>query len=209
MYDYFKGILTEIAAESYKGSYIVLEVNGIGYHVITGKRTVNLLKTGEETKVYVSLIHREDTMSLIGFKTKEERDIFDILQSVSGIGAKTAVVILDEFTVSELIDIMMREDAKELSRAKGVGAKVAGKIILELKDKLLKWSEITPVDVSSIEVKNVDSAAVAEAQSVMISLGYSVEECKNAIKEVLNYRKDCNKTEDILKYTLEYLSRIN
>ena len=79
-------------------------------------------------------------MSLTGFLTKEERDIFNILQSVSGIGVKLALLILDEFSIAELIDIMIREDFKELSRAKGVGAKVAQKIILELKDKLILTS---------------------------------------------------------------------
>ena len=148
-------------------------------------------------------------MSLTGFLTKEERDIFNILQSVSGIGVKLALLILDEFSISELIDIMIREDFKELSRAKGVGAKVAQKIILELKDKLINWSNVTPVDVADIETsKEINSDSIIEVQSVLISLGYSVNEAKNAIKEVLKYNKDCTKTEDILKHSLEYLSKL-
>ena len=163
----------------------------------------------DEIKVYVSLSHKEDSMSLTGFLTKEERDIFNILQSVSGIGVKLALLILDEFAISELIDIMIREDFKELSRAKGVGAKVAQKIILELKDKLINWSNVTPVDIADIETtKDVEQESIVEVQSVLISLGYNANEAKGAIKEVLNYKKDCTKTEDILKYSLEFLSRM-
>ncbi len=208
MYDYLKGHIVSKQINSYRGSHIVLDVNNIGYLIHTGKRTIEKI-FDEEIKVYVSLSHKEDSMSLTGFLTKEERDIFNILQSVSGIGVKLALLILDEFSITELIDIMIREDFKELSRAKGVGAKVAQKIILELKDKLITWSNVTPVDVADIETtKEIEQESIIEVQSVLISLGYSTNEAKSAIKEVLNYKKDCSKTEDILKYSLEYLSRM-
>lgn len=209
MYDYLKGHIVSKQLNSYRGSHIVLDVNNVGYLILTGKSTIERLNDTDEAKIYVSLTHREDSMSLTGFITKEERDIFNILQSVSGIGVKLALLILDEFSIAELIDIMIREDAKELSRAKGVGAKVAQKIIIELKDKLINWSNVTPVDVSDIDTKEVEQEAIIEVQSVLISLGYSVNEAKSAIKEVLNYKKDLSKTEDILKYSLEYLSRMN
>ncbi len=208
MYDYLKGHLISKQLNSYRGTHIVLDVNNVGYLIHTGKRTIEKISE-EEIKVYVSLSHKEDSMSLTGFLTKEERDIFNILQSVSGIGVKLALLILDEFSIPELIDIMIREDFKELSRAKGVGAKVAQKIILELKDKLINWSNVTPVDVADIETtKEVEQEAIIEVQSVLVSLGYSANEAKGAIKEVLNYKKDCTKTEDILKYSLEFLSRM-
>ncbi len=208
MYDYLKGHLVSKQLNSYRGSHIVLDVNNIGYLILTGKSTIERLTDDEEIKIYVSLSHKEDSMSLTGFITKEERDIFNILQSVSGIGVKLALLILDEFSIAELVDIMIREDAKELSRAKGVGVKVAQKIIIELKDKLINWSNITPVDVSDIQTNEVDSEAIVEVQSVLVSLGYSANESKAAIKEILNYKKDCTKAEDILKYSLEYLSRM-
>ncbi len=210
MYDYLKGTIVSKQINSYRGSHIVIDVNNIGYLVLTGKSTIErLTDINDEVRIYVSLSHKEDSMSLTGFITKEERDIFNILQSVSGIGVKLALLILDEFSIAELIDIMIREDFKELSRAKGVGAKVAQKIILELKDKLINWSNVTPVDVQDIEVsKEVEQESIIEVQSVLVSLGYSANEAKGAIKEVLNYKKDITKTEDILKYSLEYLSRM-
>lgn len=210
MYDYIKGHLISKQINSYKGSHIVVEACSIGYLILTGKTTVERLEGVDEVKIYVSLSHKEDSMSLIGFITKEERDIFNILQSVSGIGVKMALMILDEFSISELIDIMIREDAKELSRAKGVGAKVAQKIIIELKDKLINWSNVTPVDVCEIETAtDISQNTVAEVQSVLISLGYSANEAKDAIKRILDYKKDYKTTEDILKYSLEYLSKVD
>ncbi len=209
MFDYLKGTIIAKQINSYRGTHIVLEVNNIGYLINTGRSTIERIQ--EETnqiKIYVSLQHKEDIMSLTGFITREERDIFNILQSVSGIGVKLALLILDEFSISELVDIMIREDFKELSRAKGVGTKVAQKIILELKDKLINWSNVTPTDISDIQtIKEIEQDAIIEVQSVLISLGYSANEAKNAIKEVLNYKKEYTKTEDILKYALEYLSR--
>ena len=211
MYDYLKGKITSKQINSYRGTYLVIETNNIGYFVCTNKRTIEKINDSEkEYKIYVSLSHKEDSMNLTGFITKEERDIYNILQSVSGIGIKMALGILDEFAISELIEIMITEDFKELSRAKGIGAKVAQKIILELKDKLINWSNVTPIDVADIKTPNdVNQEAIIEVQSVLISLGYSVNEAKDAIKQVISLRKEASATEDILKFSLEILSKLS
>lgn len=211
MYDYLKGKITSKQLNSYRGTYIVIETNNIGYLISTNKRTFERIDdTEKEYKIYVSLSHKEDSMSLTGFLTKEERDIYNILQSVSGIGIKMALGILDEFSIPELIDIMITQDFKELSRAKGIGAKVAQKIILELKDKLINWSNVTPIDVADIKTTtDVNQEAIIEVQSVLISLGYSANEAKDAIKQVINLRKEANSTEDILKFSLEILSKLS
>ncbi len=210
MYDYLKGKITSKQLNSYRGTYIVIETNNIGYFIATNKRTIEKIDdTEKEYKIYVSLTHKEDSMSLTGFITKEERDIYNILQSVSGIGIKMALGILDEFSINELIDIMITQDFKELSRAKGIGAKVAQKIILELKDKLINWSNVTPIDVADIKTNDVNQEAIIEVQSVLISLGYSANEAKDAIKQVISLRKDANSTEDILKFSLEILSKLS
>ena len=210
MYDYLKGKITSKQLNSYRGTYIVVETNNIGYLISTNKRTIERIdETDKEYKIYVSLSHKEDSMTLTGFITKEERDIYNILQSVSGIGIKMALGILDEFSISELIEIMITEDFKELSRAKGIGAKVAQKIILELKDKLINWSNVTPIDVADINTNDVNQEAIIEVQSVLISLGYSANEAKDAIKQVISLRKEANSTEDILKFSLEILSKLS
>lgn len=205
MYDYIKGHLASKQPHSYRGNCIAVENAGIGYLIFTGSRTIEKLNDNQEVKIYVSLLHKEDSMALTGFLTKEERDIFNILQSVSGIGVKTALTIMDEFTAAELVNIMITEDSKELSRAKGVGAKAAQKIILELKDKLINWSNKTPADISSADnPADISRETAHEVQNVLVSLGYSTDEIKSALKHAAS--SSDNKAEEILKHALEYLS---
>ena len=207
MFDFLKGTIVSKQVQSYRGAHIVLDVQNIGYLIFTSIRTVQAAsELNEVAKIYVSLVHREDSMSLCGFLTKEERDIFNILQSVSGVGVKLALLLLDEFNVSELINVVIREDHKELSRAKGVGPKLAQKVILELKDKLINWSNITPVEVEACD-SSVSQDAVSEAQSVLLSLGYSVNEAKEAIKIVVSSSKQPKDSEDVLRQALEYLAQ--
>ena len=166
MFDYIKGKLVSKQTGAVKGAAIVVENNGMGYLINTTNRNVALAKEeSEEIRVYTTLIHREDAMLLCGFLNKEDRDIFNILLSVSGVGMKVALVLLDEFSGYDLISAVIRGDFKELSRAKGVGPKLAQKIILELKDKLINWQKTSPVDVSDIsaEQKSVDTEAISEA----------------------------------------------
>lgn len=211
MLDYIKGKLISKQTAGAKGASIVVENNNIGYFINTTNR--NILSAGEEgtdIKVYTCLIHREDAMILCGFLNKEDRDIFNILTSVSGVGMKVALVLLDEFSGCDLISVVIRGDFKELSRAKGIGPKLAQKIILELKDKLINWQKTSPVDISdiSIDTKEVPQEAVTEAQAVLLSLGYSANEAKNAIKIACKTVKKAS-SEEILKESLQYLAGEN
>lgn len=208
MYDYIKGIIVQKHQNTPKGNFLTLECNNIGYLIETNHRTLSsFTDTSTECKIYTSLTHREDFMGLCGFSSKEDRDIFNILQSVSGVGVKVALVLLDEFSGCELIAAVIKEDAKALSRAKGVGQKMAQKIILELKDKLINWQEKMPVDLSDVSVDNVDTSDVSDAQAVLISLGYTIEEIKPAIKfAVAKTGKNIN-SEEILKQALTYLAQ--
>lgn len=210
MYDFIKGNL--ISKQTAKGATIVVECGNIGYLINTTVRTVKL--AGEENtpiKVYTTLIHREDTMTLCGFLNREDRDIFNILLSVSGVGMKVALVLLDEFSGYDLISAVIRGDHKELSRAKGVGPKMAQKIILELKDKLINWQKTAPVDISELDTtaknKNVPNECVSEVQAVLLSLGYSPDETQKSIKLALNTAEKTNSSEEILKEALKYLAQ--
>ena len=210
MYDYIKG--TIVSKQTAKGAAIVIECGNIGYLINTTARTVKL--AGDENKsvkIYTTLIHREDTMTLCGFLSKEDRDIFNILLSVSGVGMKVALVLLDEFSGYDLISAVIRGDHKELSRAKGVGPKMAQKIILELKDKLINWQKTAPIDMIDIKDasknKNVPDECVSEVQAVLLSLGYSPDETQNSIKLALNTAEKRNSSEEILKEALMYLSQ--
>ena len=205
MYDYIKGILIA-RKEIPTGIYITVETLGIGYLIKTTERTIRELpEKNSEIKIYVSLVHREDSMILCGFLHKEERDLFEILQTVSGVGIKAALTIVDEFSVTELIGIMINEDYRELSRAKGIGQKSAQKIVLELKDKLLARQDYL---VPEIETKlSNEPECSTEVKNVLYSLGYSKEEIDSAIKYALSRNLDKINSEEILKMSLQYLAQ--
>lgn len=204
MYDYIKGIVA-CKNNTSKGTYATVEAFGIGYLLeITARDFSSLPDNGSEIKIYTILLHREDKMSLCGFLHKEERDIFNILTSVSGVGSKMALTLINEFQSSELIGFVIQGDYKELTRAKGVGPKLAQKIILELKDKLMNYKHDEPIEIKTITKQN--SQAMDDAQTVLISLGYERDEIKSAMSKVVAVLKDNASAEEILKETLQILS---
>lgn len=208
MFDYIKGKLISKHLNA-KGASVVVENNNIGYLFNTTGRNLTLMgDEGSDVRIYTTLIHREDAMILCGFFNREDRDIFNILLTVSGVGMKVALVLLDEFSGYDLISAVIRGDFKELSRAKGVGPKLAQKIILELKDKLINWQKDAPLDISDItnDAKEVPDDALSEAQAVLLSLGYSVQEAKKSLKLACQTVQK-QTSEEILKEALYYLAQ--
>jgi len=206
MYDYIKGTLSNKANTS-KGAYLTVETGGgVGYLTeVTPRDFSQSPDTGSGVKVYTVLLHREDKMSLCGFLRREERDIFNILISVSGVGSKMALTLLDEFHSSELIGLVISGDFKELTRAKGVGPKLAQKIILELKDKLMNYQTKEPIKISA-DGKVQDDQSIEDAQMVLASLGYERNEIKNAISKAIVVLNEKAAAEEILKESLKILS---
>ncbi len=204
MYDYIKGLLAN-KSNSLKGTFVTVETSGIGYLLEVTSRDFNEVCDGD-VKFYTVLLHREDKMSLCGFLHKEERDIFNILLSVSGVGSKMALTLLDEFESSELIGFVIEGNYKELTRAKGVGPKLAQKIILELKDKLMNYQSKEPIKITSITPSKIDNRAVEDAQMVLVSLGYERKEIQDAISKSLALLNDKASAEEILKEALKVLS---
>ncbi len=204
MYDYIKGLLVKKMTGN--NSCITVECNNIGYLINTTERTLNSLDTlNTNVKIYISLIHKEDAMSLCGFLTREDRDIFNTLQSVSGVGMKSSLILLNEFSGYELINAVINEDASMISRAKGIGPKLAKKIILELKDKLINLQNKTPIEITQEKNNAVDNSILQEAQAVLLSFGYTQDEIKKAIKYSIQ-NSEYKTSEDILKISLQYLS---
>lgn len=200
MFDYIKGVLVS-KIQNFKACYFTVEVSGIGYLLEVSSSDFNKKEVNENVKVYTVLLHREDSMSLCGFLSKDARDIFNILTSVSGVGSKMALCLLNEFEVSDLIFAVINENSKELTRAKGVGAKLAQKIILELKDKLISLNP----SVSSKDVVSLPSDTV-EIQNILASLGYEQKEIESAIKHTLSLGVDIKDNEEFLRKTLQLLS---
>ena len=178
MYSYIKGIIEEINLD-----HIVIDNNGIGYKINASANTIMKVKIGHEFKIYTKLIVKEDDMSLCGFYDKEELKMFELLTSISKIGPKVGLGILSFASPRQIGAYILSEDIVKLSKAPGVGKKTAERIVLELKDK--------------VDKNNVEFEA-----TLLIALGYSLQESKEAVQKC---KKDGLNTEDIIKKSLSYL----
>ena len=201
MFDYFKGLITDKKRTS-RGVSVTVEVAGVGYILEVTERDFNDIHSdmNEPIKIFVHMTHREDAMSLYGFSNKESRDIFQILLSVSGVGAKMALALLNEFATCDLISLVVDGNSKELTRAKGVGPKLAQKIILELKDKLIK-SEL-PTKITKFQ----QTPVLDDTISILLSLGYEEDEINDALTNILPIIQDPSNSEEIIRKALTSLS---
>ncbi|MBQ8475815.1 Holliday junction branch migration protein RuvA [bacterium] len=201
MFDYFKGILSDK-----KFPYCTVEVQGIGYRFLINLRTLQKLgEIGEDIKLYAKLIHKEDSMILCGFLNKQDRTIFDILTGVSGIGTKVAFALLDEFETDDLVNAVISEDDKLISKTKGVGSKMAQKIVLELKDKLTKLDITADLITSKNTNSIVSDDTINQTVTILQSLGYNKTEYQTPLETALSaLTKD--DSQELLKEVLKILS---
>ena len=201
MFSYIKGTLEEIAE-----GFLVVDNHGIGYQIQTSAFVLDELPSiGAEVKIYTYLHVKEDSMTLFGFLTKEELLIFQLLLRVNGIGPKGALGILSALSVDELRFAVLAGDAKAISKAPGIGAKSAQRIILELKDKL----DITEVltDSGSVErTEPKEATAKNEAVQALVALGYSSSEALSAVTKA-DVSPDAD-VEEILKASLKQMALI-
>ena len=194
MYSYIKGIIEEISLD-----HVVIDNNGIGYKINASANTIMKLQLGCECKIYTKLIVKEDDMSLCGFYDKEELRMFELLTSISKIGAKVGLGILSFASPKQIGAYILSEDIGKLSKAPGVGKKTAERIVLELKDK---------IDKNNVEFEATlltsQPAVVSQDEAVdaLVALGYSLQESKDAVQKC---KKDGLNTEDIIKKSLSYL----
>lgn len=207
MINYLKGKLVSKILNSPQGSNITVEVNGIGYLIQVNARIIrNLPEINSDIQIFTSLVHREDAMLLCGFLKHEDRDLFNILQSVSGVGTKMALMLLDEMNALGLMQAVLSENVKELSKTKGVGPKLAQRLILELKDKLKAWRGCLDIEVSEISAPKVQSESFEEAQSVLLALGYTQREINEGLCVAIEKLGKDATSEELLKIALEIIS---
>lgn len=203
MFAYIKGSL-----EVKTNGYIVIDVNGIGYKIFMSETAINKLRAiGEIIKIHTYVRVREDDISIYGFNTNEELRMFELLLSVSGIGAKSALVILSNVSVSSFALAIINNDINLLKKLPGIGPKTAQRVILELKDKLKKENEIVAnenTDISdTINTAIMDDEKIAEATVALKVLGYTGKEIEKALEKV-----DANlSVEDIIRKGLLNLAR--
>lgn len=183
MLAYVKGTL-EIKTKG----YIVVETGGIGYKIFMPESTIEKLGAiGEKIKIFTFMRVREDDVSLYGFLTNEELRMFELLLSVSGIGAKGALTILSNITPSQFALAVISNDIGMLKKLPGIGPKTAQRTILELKDKLKKEQEIavsTEEEESSLQEAILEDEKVSEAVSALQVLGYSRKEIVGALEKI-------------------------
>lgn len=201
MFAYIKGSL-----EVKTTGYIVIETNGIGYKIFMSETAIERLgEIGSITKVHTYVKVREDDVSIFGFNTNEELRMFELLLSVSGIGAKSAITILSNISPSSFALAVITNDIATLKKLPGIGQKSAQRVILELKDKLKTEEAISQKEVSAeIKTAMIEDDKVSEAISALQVLGYSRKEIDTAIEKI-----DMNglTVEDIIRKGLNNLAR--
>ncbi len=185
MIDYIRGSLTEL-----NPALAVIDAAGVGYAINIALPTYSFLQPLEnkETKLFITEIIREDTHDLFGFPTKGERSLFELLLTVSGIGANTARMIMSAFSAGEVRQIIATGNARQLSQVKGLGPKTAQRVIVDLKDKVLKidlgesgMSEAQVPDYSSQELNPIRQEAV----SALTMLGFAASPTQKAVDKIL------------------------
>lgn len=203
MLAYIKGIL-EIKTKG----YIVVEAGGLGYKIFMSESTIAKAgNIGDKVQIHTFMRVREDDVSLYGFLTNEELRMFELLLSVSGIGAKGALGILSNITPSQFALAVISNDVAILKKVPGIGPKTAQRAILELKDKLKKDQEIAVAEgeeASNIEKVIKEDEKVAEAISALQVLGYSKREIVEALQ---NVELTSLSVEDIIRKGLANLSK--
>ncbi|MGE5614625.1 MAG: Holliday junction branch migration protein RuvA [Bacillota bacterium] len=201
MYAYIKGKL-----EARGIDYIIIEAGGIGYRVHAPLSTLEAAgQPGSDFKIFTHLYVREDVMSLYGFATQEELGMFELLLTVSGVGPKAALSLISAVSPSRFGLAVITDDVKTLTRAQGVGAKLAQRIILELKDKIKK-EQLSAAGKDGFEKADVQpgGSKISEAVSALIVLGYTPAEASRAVASVYSDELD---TETIVKNALKSLIR--
>lgn len=200
MFSYIKGTVENLATD-----YAVVENNGIGYKLFVPASQIGLFpQRGNEIKLYTYLQVKEDGLVLFGFLDNDSLGIFRQLLGVSGVGAKSALGILSVMTPNDLRTAILTQDAKGISKAPGIGAKTAQRIIIDLKDKV-SLDDIMPGgdSVSSGEFSVKLSVAKQEAADALIALGYSAKEAKDAVARI--EEEDSMTVEDYLKKALTFM----
>jgi Holliday junction DNA helicase RuvA len=195
MFAYIEGILTEK-----KPTYAVIDCNGVGYMLHISLTTFSKLQQeNQKCKLFTHLQVKEDAHNLYGFATQDERLLFRMLMAVSGIGASTAQMMLSAMSASELMSCIASGNSGALQMIKGIGAKTAQRVVIELQDKINKTGiSINKIEQSSNNVRN-------EAVSALVLLGFSRQMAENAIDKVLKISNEDISIENLIKEALKIL----
>lgn len=196
MIAYIQGKIT-----SKSPTHVIIDINGLGYFINISLQTYTKIESWEEGKIYTHLMIKEDSHSLYGFADVDERSLFLQLISVSGIGATTAQLVLSSLSSDQVKTAIVQEDDKTFSRVKGIGPKTAKRIILDLKDKIMK----EPVNLS-LGSSMQNNTIKDEALSALLALGFQRPAAHQVISKILAEHNEINTIEDLIKKALSRLS---
>ncbi len=196
MIDYIKGTIAELSPAE-----LVLENNGIGYSILISLQTYQGLQEKKEAKVFIFHYLREDIEEYYGFATKDERELFELLISVSGIGVASARMMLSSLSAEEIRQAILSEDVARIKSVKGIGVKSAQRMIIELKDKVVKGGG---ADSSELFGGAARSEIVEEASRALVMLGFAKPAVNKAIQAILKANPNA-KVEQIIKSALQMM----
>ena len=198
MYAYLNGRFHEMTPTS-----LVVDCNGVGYRVEISLNTYGQIEGKEQGKLWIQQIVREDAHTLYGFSSKIEREMFNHLIGVSGIGPNTGRLILSGMAPDDVRNAIVMEDELSFKKVKGVGPKTAKRLIVELKDKLAKASP----EFSGTIPASVSNSSRQEALSALIALGFQAGQVQKAVSRIAANISDQAVTEDWIKAALKELSK--
>jgi Holliday junction DNA helicase RuvA len=191
----------------YKGiAHVIVDVQGVGYRVFIPLTTFyELPETGQTITLHIHTNVKEDAINLFGFNTVQERDLFQLMISVSGIGPKIAMNILSGISASEFLNAISGGNVNKLIRIPGVGKKMAERLILELKEKVLKKMMLDAVPSAGAQSR-VDDILMEDILSALVNLGYKSNVAQDALDKVLHSSEEELSMDKLLKKTLKILA---
>ena len=201
MIEYIRGILDELSPTS-----AIVEAGGVGYEMLISLNTYTALQGKREVRLFAYEVIREDAHLLYGFATKSERQLFDLLIGISGIGGQTARMVLSAFTPTEFADIIRSEDVKMIKSVKGIGPKAAQRIVVELKDKMAL--DFGTADAATQKTGETLTSAsperMEEAVAALTMLGFPPAAGSKVVRQIVKDQPDCP-VEQIIKQALKLL----
>ncbi|MFK8268835.1 Holliday junction branch migration protein RuvA [Capnocytophaga cynodegmi] len=180
-------------------TYVVIDCGGVGYFVNITLHTFSLLPEGEFIKLYTYLQIKEDSHTLYGFSTKAEREIFVLLLSVSGVGANTARTMLSSLTAAHVRSAVINGDVVSIQSVKGIGAKTAQRVILDLKEKMVKLQDFEDVSVTAPNTNKEEALAALEV------LGFARKQSEKVVDKIVKSASGEISVEEIIKQALKNL----
>lgn len=196
--------------DSYGEDHVILDVHGVGYQVYCPSRVLQTLpRAGEAAVLFIETMVREDMIRLFGFAQEAEREWFRLLMTVQGVGAKVALAVLGILRASEIANAIALGDKATISRAPGVGKRVAERILAELKDKAPGYASVDAdtISVSQTVTEKVAARPVAEAVSALTNLGYGQPQASAAVARALKSAGEDATTEVLIRLGLKELAQ--